>query len=56
VRVNGPHLILVISRRAPDNCAARFTAGCSALMWLNQRRVGVTIKYFDACTRAIFAG
>jgi hypothetical protein len=35
---------------------AGYTVGCSALMWWNQRRVGVTMKYFDACTRAIFAG
>jgi hypothetical protein len=34
-----------------------YTAGCSALMWWNQRRVGVAMKYFDdACTRAVFAG
>lgn len=32
-----------------------YTAGCSALMWWNQRRVGVAMKYFDACTRAVFA-
>ena len=35
---------------------AAYTAGCSALMWVNQRRAGVTMKYFDACTRAVFAG
>lgn len=34
---------------------AAYTAGCSALMWWNQRRVGVTVKYFDARTRAVFA-
>jgi len=34
---------------------AAYTAGCSALMWVNQRRAGVTMKYFDACTRADFA-
>lgn len=33
-----------------------YTAGCSALMWWNQRRVGVAMKYFDSCTRAVFAG
>ncbi len=31
-----------------------YTAGCGALMWWNQRRVGVTMKYFDARTRAVF--
>jgi hypothetical protein len=35
---------------------AAYTAGCSALMWWNQRRVGVAMKYFDARTRAVFAG
>jgi hypothetical protein len=35
---------------------AAYTVGCSALMWWNQRRVGVEMKYFDACTRVIFAG
>jgi hypothetical protein len=35
---------------------AAYTAACSALMWWNQRRVGVAMKYFDACTRAVFAG
>ena len=33
-----------------------YTLGCSALMWLNQRRVGVAMKYFNACTRAIYIG
>jgi hypothetical protein len=33
-----------------------YTLGCSALMWLNQRRVGVAMKYFDACTRTIYIG
>jgi hypothetical protein len=33
-----------------------YTAGCSALMWWNQRRAGVAMKYFDACARAVFAG
>ena len=35
---------------------AAYTAGCGALMWWNQRRVGVAMKYFDARTRAVFAG
>jgi hypothetical protein len=34
---------------------AGYTVGCGALMWMNQRRVGLAMKYFDACTRAIFA-
>jgi hypothetical protein len=34
---------------------AAYTAGCGALMWWNQRRVGVTMKYFDARTRAVYA-
>ena len=34
---------------------AAYTVGCGAVMWLNQRRVGVAMRYFDACTRAIFA-
>jgi hypothetical protein len=33
---------------------AGYTVGCGALMWMNQRRVGVAMKYFDPCTRAIF--
>jgi hypothetical protein len=33
-----------------------YTVGCGALMWWNQRRVGVAMNYFDACTRAVFAG
>jgi hypothetical protein len=32
-----------------------YTAGCGALMWWNQRRVGLTMKYFGACTRAVYA-
>jgi hypothetical protein len=32
-----------------------YTVGCSALMWLNQRRVGVSMAYFDAKTSAVFA-
>ncbi len=35
---------------------AGYTVGCGALAWVNQRRVGVAMKYFDACTRAVFAG
>ena len=35
---------------------AAYTAGCGALMWWNQRRVGIAMRYFDACTRAVFAG
>jgi hypothetical protein len=35
---------------------AAYTAGCGALSWWNQRRVGVAVKYFDACTRAVYAG
>lgn len=34
---------------------AAYTVGCGALMWWNQRRVGVAMKYFDARTRAVFA-
>ena len=33
---------------------AAYTAGCGALMWWNQRRVSLTMNYFDACTRAVF--
>jgi hypothetical protein len=35
---------------------AAYAVGCGALGWLNQRRVGVGMKYFDRRTRAIFAG
>lgn len=35
---------------------AAYTVGCSALMWWNQRRVGVAMEYFDCRTRAVFAG
>jgi len=35
---------------------AAYTAGCGALSWWNQRRVGVAMKYFDTRTRAVFAG
>jgi hypothetical protein len=35
---------------------AAYTAGSGALMSWNQRRVGVAMKYFDSCTRAVFAG
>jgi len=31
-----------------------YTVGCGALMWFNQRRVGLAMRYFDAGTRAIF--
>ena len=33
-----------------------YTVGCGVLALVNQRRVGVAMKYFDACTRAVFAG
>jgi hypothetical protein len=32
-----------------------YTLGCGALSWINQRRVGLAMKYFDAATGAIFA-
>jgi hypothetical protein len=32
-----------------------YTVGCSALMLLNQRRVGLSMAYFDCRTRAVFA-
>jgi len=35
---------------------AVYTVGCGVLGWLNQRRVGVAMKYFDCRTRAIFTG
>jgi len=35
---------------------AGYTVGCGAVMWVNQRRVGVAMNYFDARTRAVFAG
>jgi hypothetical protein len=34
---------------------AGYTVGCGALLWLNQRRVGVAMKYFDPRTRLIFS-
>src|ERR1700727_906629 len=34
---------------------AAYTVGCGALSWWNQRHVGVTMQYFDPCTRAVFA-
>jgi hypothetical protein len=34
---------------------AAYTLGCGALMWFNQRRVGLVMRYFDAATRAIWA-
>jgi hypothetical protein len=33
---------------------AAYTVGCGALSWWNQRRVGLTMRYFDPCTRAVF--
>jgi len=33
---------------------AAYTVGCGALMWWNQRRVGLTMQYFYACTRAVY--
>ena len=33
-----------------------YTVGCVALMWLNQRRVGLSMTYFDRRTRAVFTG
>jgi hypothetical protein len=33
-----------------------YTVGCGALMWLNQRRVGLSMTYFDCRTRAVFTG
>jgi hypothetical protein len=35
---------------------AAYAVGCGALMWWNQRRVGVALKYFEAGPRAVFAG
>ena len=35
---------------------AAYAVGCGALLWWNQRRAGVEMRYFDACTRAVFAG
>lgn len=34
---------------------AAYTVGSGVVMWLNQHRVGVAMRYFDPCTRAIFA-
>jgi hypothetical protein len=34
---------------------AGYAIGCGALMWFNQRRVGLVMRYFDARTRAVFA-
>lgn len=33
---------------------AAYTVGCGALMWWNQRRVGVTMHYLDGCARVVF--
>jgi hypothetical protein len=35
---------------------AAYTVGCGVLSWLNQRRVGLTMRYWDSRTRAVFAG
>jgi hypothetical protein len=32
-----------------------YTRGCGIVMWVSQRRVGVSMRYFDARTRAVFA-
>ena len=34
---------------------AGYSAGCGALMWMNQRRVGVAVKYFRRRVSVIFA-
>ena len=34
---------------------AGYSAGCGALMWMNQRRVGVAVKYFRRRVSIIFA-
>jgi hypothetical protein len=34
---------------------AVYTVACGALMWWNQRRVGVAVQYFDWRTRAVYA-
>ncbi len=33
---------------------AAYTVGCCALSWWNQRRVGLSMKYFAPCSRAVF--
>jgi hypothetical protein len=33
-----------------------YTVGCGAVGWLNQRRVGLSMTYFDCRTGAVFAG
>lgn len=33
-----------------------YTVGCGVLMWLNERRVGVAMRYWDIRTAAVFAG
>jgi hypothetical protein len=35
---------------------AAYTVGCGVLMWLNERRVGVAMRYWDPRTAALFAG
>ena len=34
---------------------AGYSAGCGALMWVNQRRVGVAVKYFRRRVSTVFA-
>jgi hypothetical protein len=34
---------------------AGYSAGCGALMWMNQRRVGVAVKYFRRRVSIVFA-
>jgi hypothetical protein len=34
---------------------AGYSAGCGALMWMNQRRVGLAVKYFRGRVSIIFA-
>ena len=34
---------------------AGYSAGCGALMWMNQRRAGVTVKYFRTRVSIVFA-
>lgn len=34
---------------------AGYTVGCGALLWLNQRRVAVAMRYFDPRTRLVFS-
>lgn len=32
-----------------------YTLGAASVMWANQRRVGLKMRYFGACTGAVFA-